>query len=329
MILSIIIPIYKVEKYLEKCILSCVNQNIPSGDYEIIAVNDGSPDKSLQIVERIASHYANIRVITRQNGGLSAARNTGIDNAKGEYLFFVDSDDWIENNCLRKITDVLKEQKPDVLCICSANVLGNQIARRMSYEGLKSESGPESMLHYVTPCATFHIVRKAHLDQNNIRFYEGIFHEDTEYTPRMRYLAKKVSYLNDIIYFVFQNSNSITRTVNIKKIYDVITVVVPNLHYFSIEHVNLKYRSVYMNIISSSINTVLTSNYPLSWKEQREINKLLSDRSYLFDDYCKSTKFRYKMEGMLFKLFPNNPVDIFYLMKFKFKFKYLIMGRAG
>ena len=98
MILSIIIPVYNVEKYVEKCIRSCENQDIPKENYEVIVVNDGSPDGSLAIVERLANEFSNIKVINQENKGLSMARNTGLEAAKGEYVWFVDSDDWIEEN---------------------------------------------------------------------------------------------------------------------------------------------------------------------------------------------------------------------------------------
>lgn len=110
--LSIIIPIYGVEKYIEKCILSCVNQKgLKIGtDFEIICVNDGTKDKSAKIAKYIASKYEGITVIDQKNQGLSAARNTGLYAAKGEYIWYVDSDDYIKENCLRDLCDKLKNK---------------------------------------------------------------------------------------------------------------------------------------------------------------------------------------------------------------------------
>ena len=98
---------YNVEKFLAKCILSCENQNISKKEYEIICVNDGSLDSSAIIAEEIAKQYNNIIIINQENQGLSVARNTGLSNAKGDYVWFVDSDDWIEENCLRRIVSKL------------------------------------------------------------------------------------------------------------------------------------------------------------------------------------------------------------------------------
>ena len=101
--ISLIVPVYNVEKYIEKCLLSCLKQDIPQSDYEIIVVNDGSPDSSLAIAERIAAAATNIIIVSQKNGGLSAARNTGLKIAKGDYIWFIDSDDTIKENCLKSI----------------------------------------------------------------------------------------------------------------------------------------------------------------------------------------------------------------------------------
>ena len=114
MTLSIIIPVYKVEKYLRKCLDSCLHQNISKEDYEIICVNDGSPDNSAQILDEYAAKHPNIRVVTQTNQGLSMARNNGLAVAQGDYVWFIDSDDWIEENCLAGICSALKSN-PDLL----------------------------------------------------------------------------------------------------------------------------------------------------------------------------------------------------------------------
>jgi len=109
MILSIIVPVYNVEQYVEKCLLSCIRQDIAMDEYEIIVVNDGSLDRSYEIVLDYAIRYDNIWVINQVNQGLSSARNVGFQKAKGEYVWFVDSDDWIEENCLGRICSYLRD----------------------------------------------------------------------------------------------------------------------------------------------------------------------------------------------------------------------------
>ena len=106
--LSIVIPMYGVEKYIEKCLMSCIQQDSILGvEYEIICVNDGTKDRSAEIAKQIAANYKGVVVFDQENGGLSAARNTGLSFAQGEYVWFVDSDDWICENSIGRIIDKL------------------------------------------------------------------------------------------------------------------------------------------------------------------------------------------------------------------------------
>ncbi len=112
LILSIIVPVYNVEKYLRDCLDSLLMQDLSTDEYEIICVDDGSKDSSPAILDEYAENHANIRVIHKQNGGVSSARNVGIEAAKGEYLWFVDSDDCIMPNCLGQLCQIAKEHHP-------------------------------------------------------------------------------------------------------------------------------------------------------------------------------------------------------------------------
>ena len=111
---SIILPVYNVEKYIEKCINSILNQTYT--DFEIVVVNDETPDNSMEIVEKIAELYPDkINIVNQKNKGLGGARNTGVANAKGDYVLFVDSDDYIESNTLEVIYNQIKETPCDIL----------------------------------------------------------------------------------------------------------------------------------------------------------------------------------------------------------------------
>lgn len=116
---SIIIPIYNVEDYLSKCLDSVIEQTLM--DIEIICVNDGSKDKSLNILQQYSNNDNRIRIISKENGGLSSARNAGLKVAKGDYICFLDSDDYAEPNlCERLYTEIL-EYKPDIIAF-GANI---------------------------------------------------------------------------------------------------------------------------------------------------------------------------------------------------------------
>ena len=111
--ISIVVPVYKVEKYLNRCVDSILNQTYT--DFECILVDDGSPDKCGQICDEYAELDKRIRVIHKENGGLSDARNVGIDAAKGEYILFVDSDDWIHPQLIELTLKIIIKEKADVV----------------------------------------------------------------------------------------------------------------------------------------------------------------------------------------------------------------------
>ena len=117
MLLSIVIPAYNVEKYLDDCLASCSRQDIPASDYEVIVVNDGSKDGTLRIAERWASEHSSIKVISQPNKGLSEARNVGMAVSEGEFIMFIDSDDWIADNCLGRIIGIFRSTEADMVRI--------------------------------------------------------------------------------------------------------------------------------------------------------------------------------------------------------------------
>lgn len=220
MILSIIIPIYNVEQYVEKCIRSCENQNLPKDQYEIICINDGSPDNSLNIVESLASQYSNIVVISQNNRGLSAARNTGIDCAKGEYVWFVDSDDWIEENCLFELSHYMTGVE-----VISINSLyynytdGNQKVHILHQN---ANNGRYLTTHRYVVMAQLYIYRRDIFKKYNYYFKVGILHEDTNLNPRLLYLVESIKCCEKPYYHYLQRCNSITSKFNPKKIDDLL-----------------------------------------------------------------------------------------------------------
>ena len=214
--LSIIIPVYNVEKFVGRCLNSCLQQNIPHKEYEIIVVNDGTEDDSMDIVMRYKNEYDNIVVINQDNKGLSCARNEGIKIAKGEYLWFVDSDDTIEENCLNFLLDTAFSNDLDVLCfnyylieedngkIASSHISHNK--NTYIYNG-KDFICKVSMPHP----AWLSLYRKDFLKKHSLFFIEGIYYEDQEFTPRAYYLANRILYLDKPVYYYVQRKGSIMR----------------------------------------------------------------------------------------------------------------------
>lgn len=315
--LSIVVPMYGVEKYIERCLMSLTNQDISSDDYEIIAVNDGSPDRSADIAKEIAAKHSNIRVIDQNNQGLSMARNNGMDIAKGEYIWFVDSDDWIVKDCLGKIVSILKEESPDVLLLCAANFINDSLIRRFSYEPNRILNGIDWLKQFKSPCAQFNIWKRSFLDKFNLRFMKGIFHEDSEFTPRAAYYADNIKATNAICYVTYPNPQSITHTLNIKRPLDIINHVCTSLAAFS-KDFNTRDKQIFSNIISKNINNALNCTIGASGKQIQLVNEALYSNRMLFKHLIHSSILKYKLEGVLFILFPKKYISIYnYLKKIK------------
>lgn len=317
MLLSIIIPVYNVERYVERCVRSCELQDIPQTECEVIVVNDESPDNSLRVVERVAKDFTNIKVISQPNGGLSAARNTGMRHAQGDYYMFVDSDDWIKENCLGQICRKLRDERPDVLCICAANVVNDKLERRFSFQDEQPIIGRELLRRGVSPCAPFGIWASSLFKKYELSFYEGIYHEDSELTPQAYYFAEKVSFLNDVIYYVRQNPTSITRTINPKKSYDLVSVVCANLARFADRVVQDEYKYLYYDRVGECLNSAIFHILSNDKKEQDKLNELIYDNRCLIQYMKKSTVLKYRLEAFLFDLFPRHYVRIYKMLKLK------------
>lgn len=232
--LSIILPTFKVEKYILRCLESCINQDVPSIEYEIIVVNDGSPDKSRDIAAEFAEQCANVRIIDRENGGLSAARNTGLKAAKGEYIWFIDPDDWIEKNCLHQLLCKLESDNLDALWVSwqridedGCELVQFKDARRS--DNTEVMTGIEFMQNVLLFCtfAWSFIFRRDIIEKTS--FKEGITFEDIEFIPRTLVTIQRIAYANQIVYNYFWRKDSITNVYNPKKIGDLSEAILTNL----------------------------------------------------------------------------------------------------
>ena len=141
MLLSIIVPVYNVEQYLRKCVDSLLAQDLSSEEYEIILVDDGSTDQSGTICDEYATSHTNVKVVHQQNGGLSTARNRGIDVSQGEFVQFVDSDDYLEPNVLKTLVEKMETDQLDVLRFNYRNV-------NERYEEIEPNKDPKRFVSY-------------------------------------------------------------------------------------------------------------------------------------------------------------------------------------
>ena len=190
---SFIVPVYNTSKYLKKCLDSLVKQTFK--DFEIIIVNDGSTDNSSNIISKYQDTYRNIKVINQKNQGLSMARNNGVKEANGEYLIFIDSDDYVEKNLLKEVDKEIKDAEVLRYQVISENEDGNnkidfnEKAFDMvnGYQAFKYLSN----YHFVEP-ACFYAIEKTYYINNKFSFKKDVYHEDFGLIPYVRYKARKV-----------------------------------------------------------------------------------------------------------------------------------------
>ncbi|NJX15159.1 glycosyltransferase [Tamlana crocina] len=226
-ILSIVIPVYNVADYINKCVESCYNQNVPKDQYEIILVNDGSTDNSLELCEKLKEKYNDLKLISQENKGLSGARNTGLKHAVGNYVWFVDSDDWIKNNCLSDVFSHLKDDI-DILWlghdvwlngVSTKQYIPNGIDHPVSGEVFFSEH--LNNLFYIWKF----IYKRDFLNKNKLLFLEGYLYEDLEFTPRALLLAETCTTLPEVCYHYLVRGGSIANNIkprNIEHRFDIL-----------------------------------------------------------------------------------------------------------
>ena len=215
---SFIVPVYNTEKYLKKCLDSLVNQTYK--DFEIIVVNDGSTDKSSNIISKYQKKYKNIIVIDKENEGLSMARNRGVQKSSGKYIIFVDSDDYVSNKLLEEVDKKIDDS--DILRFQIATEdEGYTKISEYHEEGFESMCGYDafkylSSYHFVEP-AWCYVTRKNYYIENKFSFKKGVYHEDFGLIPYVIYKARKVKSIDFIGYYYIQRNGSIMNNNDYKK----------------------------------------------------------------------------------------------------------------
>jgi glycosyltransferase involved in cell wall biosynthesis len=222
--LSIIVPVYNVEPYLERCLRSLEDQDIPRDDYEIICINDGSTDNSREVIITIQSEFENIILIDQQNQGVSAARNKGMNISRGEYLMMVDPDDYLKSNALGERLDILTKINPDVgytgHIILDENMNEeyrfdplfniNRVLTGIDFNNTYMRGRSEIRAPHSSVGIFF---RNGFLNSNNLRYLEGVpFLEDGEFLAKIACLADRVIFINGPVYIITIRSGSATNS---------------------------------------------------------------------------------------------------------------------
>lgn len=311
--LSIILTVYNKELYLRKAIEALLSQKAPYNDYEILAINDGSTDGSAAILDEYRQRDNRIRIITQSNQGLSMARNNGVDEAKGDYVWFVDADDVISSYAVRLICEAM-EASPDVIpiyaCTDGVNKTRNCITATV-------KTGQEVIIdRKYEDCGVFYVLKRTFLKEKGLRFVPGMYHEDAEFTPRMLYEAQSVVVVPHILYTVIRTPGSITNVPNPKRAYDLLAVAESN--YALIEKDRLWKSNVGYSLCHHGAGSVTNALHVIvqqNEKEQDRFNKLYSNKKYLTKLFLRSKTSRYFLFGALLLLFPNKCVKVYRMLK--------------
>ena len=205
--ISLIIPIYNVEAYLDKCLKSVEEQSYKEA--QVILVNDGSTDSSLKIAEKYASRNENFHLYTTPNGGQGAARNFGLEKAMGEYVVFLDSDDYLATNCLEKLLLAIEKEKSDMaVCACYNVTEDGKILslweNNVKNETLSLEKEPTILFNRPSPWGK--IFRRSLFD--SLKFENGVWYEDMRLIPKIYAEANRITYIEDPLFFYVQREGS-------------------------------------------------------------------------------------------------------------------------
>ncbi|WP_073206273.1 glycosyltransferase [Xylanibacter ruminicola] len=226
--LSIIIPVYNVENYIHTCIESAYNQDLDDNLFELIIINDGTKDNSMDVISDIVNQHNNITIINQQNQGLSIARNNGIAKASGEYIIFLDSDDLLLRNSLPELLNLALSSEAD-LVVADYQEKNNEEIENDSYIvpeiiNIKEKTGKQILLEDLNPrkCYVWRtLYRREFLIKENIQFIPGIFFEDIPFTHNCLLNANKCLITNQILYIYRKgNQSSATYKLTQKKAHD-------------------------------------------------------------------------------------------------------------
>lgn len=275
---SVIVPVYNVEDYLDKCLDSLANQTLK--DIEIIVINDGTPDNSQKIIDKYVKKYKNVKGYIKENGGLSDTRNYGLTKATGEFISFIDSDDYIEITMLEKMYQkAIKENLDIVVCDCFKVYPDNNKKEILNSNTKYSDDNVKNYL--LAPPMAWHRLYKKELFKN-IKFKKGIYYEDLECIPRLVKYTNKIGFLEEPLYNYLQREGSIMKQKEFNnKLLDIFDVLETNkkellknypeeIEYMYITHLLrtatlrfLEYPNYKENL--KKINTIIKTNFP-NWK---------------------------------------------------------------
>lgn len=294
--LSVIVPFYNVEPYIEQCICSLYSQDIPQEEYEVICVDDCSPDGSRAIVERLQKRFSSLKLICHKNNKKQGgARNTGLKAAQGKYLMFVDSDDYLAPNCMSALLSAAEEKRLDVLVFdyCTTSESGSELVT-LDNIGNGIYTGEDfacevdrARWYYYVPSVWNKLYCRDFLTKNDLFFIEGLMYEDTDWSFLMLSKARNVAYLKHTAYCYRLNMNSITHAKRTGEIlFYSIMLLKRSAQVYNIVQ-NDKYKELIRSYITSQISVLRVELKNCSLLERcRYYGKIRHNSIRLLKNFC-------------------------------------------
>lgn len=291
--ISIIIPMYNVEQYISKCIDSVYNQDLDDEDFELVIIDDASPDKSLTIAKEITKECSNVVIVSQENKGLGGARNTGILNACGAYLLFLDSDDLLLPNVLKNLVELANKDDLDILEFAAQGVNSKgEIVYHAKNESKVYPSGYEyyNRVRYMNSACN-KLYKRSFLLNEELFFLEKIYIEDFEFNTRCLVAAKRIKATNNLISQFLQSENSITRNLDESKkhkmISDIILVIKKTDYLYKNQSDNNEISVFYLERLNFLVATLfyqLIKN-KASYKEMIDLKLRLQEDDIFYVNY--------------------------------------------
>jgi len=279
-LVSVIVPVYNVEEYLSRCIDSIINQTYKN--LEIILVDDGSPDGCPKICDEYAKKDKRIKVIHKENGGLSSARNAGLDLSNGKFLCFIDSDDFIDKNMIKVLLDNLKKTSSD-MSVCSYKKVSDSKMLKIDLKKEIIDSYDKKQCFYnlynelsETTELAWNKLYKREL-WKNLKYPNGKIHEDAFVIHHLINKCQKVVYTNLELCYYFNRENSIMKTFNVKRLDAIDALDDRRLFFKSINDSNLYFKSCIYYLKSICFIYIDTKKYSVDIKIKKQLkNRFIS-----------------------------------------------------
>ena len=304
--LSIIIPFYNVEQYFARCLDSVYRQDLPEEEYEVICVDDCSPDNSFQIVKDYEKKHTNLRIVkNKENRKLGGARNAGMEEACGEYIWFIDSDDLIEDNVLGTLCSTAERENLDVLHFNYENYPVRSPLHQIEYQELMT--GPEMFFskqfvwYHDLVTAWRKLYKRAFLIENRISFAEHIMYEDNDYAILVFAKAMRVRHIDVFAYNYSVNPESITRigytSMHISYWLELCNRLLALKSRLLKEGSDKRFQGEIDRFIRNESHLIFSKYHILPREEKRKARRLIRDKKYssLWRYTPKSVFYRFKL----------------------------------